>query len=205
MDLDPQATMAGAGVLILWGLLDCFFGYRVFKFTVVLLGLAGGAVLGHQLFVEVLNVTSNARWIGLGAGALVGAVLAFGLYLVGVFILGFSVGFMFAPAFWPDAPELTLLAIGGAAGLACGIVAIIAQRFLISALTAWSGAVRVLLGGAFFIEGLDWTFYAAHPQQVGVLLSERNWMLVTVLVLGVAGFITQLTGARRAKGRESKK
>ncbi|HEY5552343.1 MAG TPA: DUF4203 domain-containing protein [Opitutaceae bacterium] len=205
MDLNLQATQAGAGLLILWGLLDCFFGYRVFKFTVVLLGIAAGAVLGHQLCIEILGITGDARWIGLAIGAIVGGALAIGLYLVGVFILGFSLGFMFVPAFWQGSSELALLAIGVGAGLVCGIIAVVAQRLLISACTAWSGAIRVVLGVAFFSEGLDWSFYAAYPQQVGVLLSERGWMLVVFLALGAAGFIAQLAGSRGAKPKEAKK
>lgn len=204
MDLDPQAMKVGAGLLIIWGLLDCFFGYRVFKFTVGLFGIAAGAVLGHQLCVEVLGIAGAARWIGLGIGAIVGGVLAFGLYLVGVFILGFSFGFMFAPAFFQQSSELTMLAIGVGAGLICGIIAVVAQRLIISICTAWSGAIRVILGVAFFSEGLDWSFYAAYPQQVGVLLSERRWMLVVFLALGAAGLFAQFAGGKRAKPKEAK-
>jgi len=205
MNLDPQATEAGAVLIIIWGLLDCFFGYRVFKFTVGLLGIAAGAVLGHQFCVEVLGIADGARWIGFGIGAVVGGILAFGLYLVGVFILGFSLGFMFAPAFVEGASEFTMLAVGAGAGLVCGLVAVLAQRLLISACTAWGGAIRVVLGIAFFSEGLDWSFYAAYPQQIGVLLTERSWMLIVFLVLGAAGFIAQLAGRKGAKPSEAKK
>ena len=205
MNLDADSMNVGAGLLIIWGLVDCFFGYRVFKVTVVLLGIVAGAVLGHQLCVDFFNITGDARWIGFAIGAVVGGVLAFGLYLVGVFILGFSIGFMFAPAFWPEGSELMLLLIGAGAGLVCGLIALFAQRLLISAGTAWSGAIRVVLGVAFFTEGLDWSFYAAYPQQVGVLLSERGWMLVVFLVLGAAGFLAQLAGAKGAKSKEGKK
>ena len=205
MNLDTDALNVGAGLLIIWGLVDCFFGYRVFKITVVLLGIVAGAVFGHQLCVELFNITGNARWIGFAIGAILGGALAFGLYLVGVFILGFSIGFMFAPAFWPGSSEFMILAIGTGAGLVCGIIALVAQRLLITAGTAWSGAIRVVLGVAFFTEGLDWSFYAAYPQQVGVLLSERGWTLVVFLALGAAGFLAQLVGSKRAKEKAEKK
>lgn len=204
MNLDPQVTTAGAGLLIVWGLLDCFFGYRVFKFTVALLGAAAGAVLGHQLFVEVLGITGDARWIGMAVGALTGGVLAFGLYLVGIFVLGFSLGFMLVPGFWHGGEKTVLLVAGAAGGLVCGIIAMMTQRLLVAAFTAWSGSIRVVLGAAFFIEGLDWSYYAAYPQEIGVLFSERFWMMIIFLVLGAAGFIAQLTRNRRAKGKASK-
>lgn len=205
MNNDADSLMAGAGLLALWGLVDCFFGYRVFKFTVILLGAAAGAVLGHQLVVEVLGIAGDMRWVGLGVGALLGGVLAFGLYLVGIFILGFSLGFMLAPGFWPDSERLTLLAIGAGAGIVCGIVALVAQRLLIAVGTAWSGSVRVVLGLAFFTEGVDWTFYAGNPQQVGVLLSERTWMLVAFLALGAVGFVSQVAGGRRGRQKAAEK
>jgi hypothetical protein len=205
MNLDPQATQAGAVLIIIWGLLDCFFGYRVFKFTVGLLGIVAGALLGHQFCVEILGIVDGGRWVGFAIGAVAGGILAFGLYLVGVFILGFSLGFMFAPAFWPGGSELTTLAVGAGAGLICGLVAVFAQRLLVSACTAWGGAIRIVLGVAYFSEGLDWSFYAAYPQQIGVLLTERAWMLVVFLVLGAAGFLAQLAGRRGAKAQEAKK
>ena len=199
MDLDPQAVRAGAAGLILWGLLDCFFGYRVFKFTVALLGAAAGAVLGHQLFVEVLGLTGDVRWIGLAVGAVIGGVLAFGLYLVGIFILGFSLGFMLAPGLWPAADKPMLLVVGAVAGLVCGVVATLLQRLLVAVGTAWSGSIRVVLGVAFFTDGLDWSYYAVHPQEIGVLLTQRMWMLLAFFALGASGFIAQLMGHRRAK------
>jgi hypothetical protein len=205
MNLDPQTMQAGAVLIIIWGLLDCFFGYRVFRFTVGLLGIAAGAVLGHQFCVEILGIVDGARWIGFGIGAIAGGILAFGLYLVGVFILGFSLGFMFAPAFLQGTSEITMLAVGAGAGLVCGLVAVFAQRLLVSACTAWGGAIRVVLGVAFFSEGLDWSFYAAYPQQIGVLLSERGWMLVIFLALGAAGFLAQLAGRKGAKAKEARK
>jgi len=206
MNMEPETTaVVGAVLLILWGALDCFFGYRVFKFTVVLLGAAAGAVLGHQLFVVVLGLTGDARWVGLGLGAILGGALAFGLYLVGIFLLGFSLGFMLAPGFWPDGDRLTLMAIGVGAGIVCGLLAMLTQRLLVAAGTAWSGSIRVVMGAAFFIEGVDWMFYANQPQQIGVLFSERTWMLVSFLGLGALGFLAQLTGGRRAKAKDSKK
>lgn len=204
MNLEPEAQVAGAAFLIAWGMLDCFFGYRVFKFTVGLLGVVAGAIFGHQLFVEVLGLTGEIRWVGFGLGALLGGALAFGLYLVGVFILGFSLGFMLAPGLWPQGDEMTLLAVGAGAGLVCGLIAMLAQKLLVAVGTALSGAIRVVLGASFFIEGLDWTFYASQPQQIGVLLSERMWMLVVFVILGAAGLIAQIAGGRSSGKKDSK-
>lgn len=205
MTIEPEARVAGAALLIAWGALDCFFGYRVFKFTVVLLGAAAGAVLGRQLFVEVLGLAGDIRWAGLAIGALLGGALAFGLYLLGIFLLGFSLGFMLAPGLFPAAGEWTLMAIGAGAGIVFGLVAMLAQRLLISVGTAWSGSLRVVIGVAFFVEGLDWAFYAANPHQIGVLLSERTWMLVVFLVLGAVGLVAQLSGGGGARKKDPEK
>lgn len=205
MTLEPEAMVAGAALLILWGALDCFFGYRFFKFTIVLLGAAVGAVLGHQLFVETLGITSGARWIGFGVGAIAGSALAFGAYLLGVFILGFSLGFMLAPVLVPNATELMLLGIGAAAGIVFGLLALLAQKILVAVGTAWSGSLRIVFGSAFFIEGLDWTFFVNDPRQIGILLSDRIWMLVVFVVLGGIGSLSQLSGGDAPKEKEAKK
>ena len=204
MDMDPQSLKAGAAVMIIWGLVDCFFGYRVFKFTVALLGAAIGAILAYHLFAEILGLAGVVKWIGFGLGALVGGILAFGLYLVGIFFLGFTLGFTLVPGLWHAADKGMLLVVGAVAGVVCGIVAMMIQKLLVAAGTAWTGAILVLLGGAFFIEGLDWSRYAASPQEIGVLLSDRPWMLIVFLVLGAAGFLAQLSGHKRAKAKSQK-
>ena len=204
MDLDPQAMKAGAGLLIIWGLVDCFFGYRVFKFTVALLGAAIGAILAYHLFAKILGLSGVVIWIGFGFGAIVGGILAFGLYLVGLFFLGFTLGFTLVPGLWHTTDKGVLLIVGAVAGIVCGVVAMLIQKLLVTAGTAWTGAILVLLGGAFFIEGLDWSRYAASPQEIGVLMSDRPWMLVGFLVLGAAGFLAQLTGHKRAKAKSEK-
>lgn len=43
-DLYPWFSVAA----LVWGLLDCFFGYRIFKLTVTLLGAIAGALLAQM-------------------------------------------------------------------------------------------------------------------------------------------------------------
>ena len=87
---DPSYTI-GAAVLLGWGLLDCFFGYRIFRVAIALLGalvlgLLATAAAGQAGCSEVVC------WVALAAGAVLGLVLSFSLFLVGVFLAGFSLG-----------------------------------------------------------------------------------------------------------------
>ncbi len=189
--VDSSYTV-GAAVLLGWGLLDCFFGYRIFRVAVALLGALVLGVFIGGLGAQVFGGGEAAYWIAFAFGALLGLVLSFAFYLIGVFLAGFSLGYALALALVPlTGPTATLL-IGAVAGVACGLLALLLQRLLVSAATAFSGALRVALAAAFFFEGMDWQFYLRRPDQVPALMVGRWWITAIVLGLGLIGFFTQL-------------
>ncbi len=190
----------GAGVLILWGLIDCFFGYRVFRFAVALMGALVGALLLSGAAAQWAGGNELAYWIFFGLGAVLGAILSFSFYLVGVFLAGFSLGYVVAVGLVPfTGPAVTLLA-GALAGAVTGLLALVLQRFLISAATAFGGAFRVALGVAFFVEQLEWQPFLRSPDRVPALLVDRWWITAVMFGLGLCGLIVQL---RRAPARKA--
>jgi hypothetical protein len=190
----------GAGVLLLWGLVDCFFGYRIFRLAVGLIGAFVGALLVSGLVAQWLGGDELVYWISLATGAVLGAVLSFSFYLVGVFLAGFSLGYVVAVGLVPfTGPAVTLLA-GAVAGAVTGLLALVLQRFLISAATAFGGAFRVALAAVFFVERLDWQFYLRSPDQIPALLVGCWWVPVLMFGLGLCGLLVQLrsSSARQA-------
>lgn len=184
----------GAGVLLLWGLVDCFFGYRIFRFAVGLIGALVGGLLISSAAAQWFGGNELAYWIAFGAGAVLGLVLSFSFYLVGVFLAGFSLGYVVAVGLVPfTGPAVTLLA-GAMAGAVTGLLALLLQRFLISAATAFGGAFRVALAAAFFVDKLDWQFYLRSPDQIPALMVGRWWVTVLMFGLGLCGLIVQLRG-----------
>jgi hypothetical protein len=194
-----SSCAVGAGVLLLWGLVDCFFGYRIFRFAVALLGALVGGLLFSGAVTQWFAGNEPLYWIALAVGAVLGAVLSFLFYLVGVFLAGFSLGYVVAVGLVPfTGPAVTLLA-GAVAGAATGLLALLLQRFLISASTALGGAFRVALAVAFFAQGLDWQIYLRSPDQIPALLVGRWWVTVLMFGLGLFGLLVQLrsTPARK--------
>ena len=196
---DPSYTI-GAAVLLGWGLLDCFFGYRIFRVAIALLGalvlgLLATAAAGQAGCSEVVC------WVALAAGAVLGLVLSFSLFLVGVFLAGFSLGYVVVLALVPFTGPAATQLIGAVAGAVCGLLAMVMQRFLICAATAFGGAFRVALAAACFLDGVDWQVCFRSPELTPSLLAGRWWFPVLVLVLGLIGLIVQLrsTGARKGK------
>jgi len=86
-------AVAPPALLLVAGLIVCFFGYRLLHFTLILAGFGAGLALGFAV-TRLIPGTSQvlALVIGIVCGVL-GAVISTLLYKVGVFILG-------APAFW---------------------------------------------------------------------------------------------------------
>ena len=196
-----ETRTAGAVVLLLWGLADCFWGYRIFRVAIALLGaLAGGWLLAAG--AAQLGAEEAVRWIAFAVGALLGAGLAFGFYLVGVFVLGFAFGFSVAVSLLPVMGDSLLLIVGAAVGVAAGFLALALQRVLLAATTAWSGAFRIALAAAFFVERLDWQLYLRDPTQIPTLVQLRPWISIVTLVVGVLGFLCQLSQGRAARREE---
>ena len=76
---------------IAWGLLDCFFGYRVFKITLAVVGGLLGLFLGQAASIA-LSLGAGAEVIVMIVGGLLGASVAFLLYKGAVFVAGFGFG-----------------------------------------------------------------------------------------------------------------
>ncbi len=200
--VDPSIT-AGAGVLLAWGLLDCFFGYRIFRVAVALLGALVLGLFATSAVGQWVGGGEVLYWVAFAIGALLGFVLSFAFYLVGVFLAGFSFGYVVAIGLVPfTGPAMTLL-IGAVAGAVCGLLAMLLQRLLVSAATAFGGAFRVALALAFFIDGLDWQFYLRTPDQIPSLLVGRWWVPLLMFGLGLCGFLVQLRSAPAEQGKKT--
>ena len=177
---------------VVFGILQCFLGYKLFKFWCGLIGLVVGSVLG--LFLAATGVFSGSSMANLVGVlviillALIGAYTAFRLYLVGLFIYAFSVAFLvgfYLLALITDSINAGLFA-GLAAGLALGIVAVIHHRFWIIVTTSVSGGMSI---GTSLIMVLQST--------------EAFWIFLLPPVFIIAGFIVQTLTVKKGPGKSS--
>jgi hypothetical protein len=192
-NLSGEAAVLIALVSMAFGLLNCFFGYRMFRIMLGVYGFFLGAVAGFA-FVSTV-APGQTLWLLLGAvvGGLLGAVLMVLFYFVGVFILGALAGALLtdtlALVFGMEA-HLLVVAVGA---LVAAIAAVFFQRIAVILATALSGS-WITVGGVFsLISGrglsLRQVFARVSEQRAGLAL----WLvLVLWLGLALAGTIVQL-------------
>jgi hypothetical protein len=128
-------------------LLQCFFGYRLLKAWVAIIGFLVGFVIGFG--VAMYNIGGEAYLpavIGIVAGILL-ALVAFKLYLVGVFIYCGAIAFSAVQTIpFPENQtwDIVLIVLGVIAFLVAGILAVRFSRPCIIAVTAISGAFNAV-------------------------------------------------------------
>jgi hypothetical protein len=175
---------------IAWGLLDCFFGYRVFKITLAVVGGLLGLLLA-QAASTALRFGAGTEVIVMIVGGLLGASVAFLLYKGAVFVAGFGFGATLGVLLLTHYNDMVALMSGVVLGIVGGFLAVKLQRVLIILSTALLGSFRTILAIAYFTGKVDWIYYYQQPQQMPALIDNNAWMLPSVLGLAVIGTIAQ--------------
>lgn len=119
-------TTAFAVCKLLFGILNCFLGYKLLKLWVALCGFFTGFTVGIILLGQLTEKNQIIWWGSLGTGAVCG-LIAYEIYLVGVFVLGwlmtvsagFSLGRIFPAS---DKEKIFLLVLGAVVGIIVGVL-----------------------------------------------------------------------------------
>lgn len=198
-ELYPWITVAA----IAWGLLDVFFGYKVFKITLAVLGGLVGCVFGHAAGTALgFGLTGQA--VGLIVGGLLGAGLAWLLYLAAVFLAGFGFGATLAILLLSHFNHMVAMLSGCVLGIVGGFVAVKMQQVLIILSTALLGAFRAVVALSYFTSKMDWLWYFENPQQMPALIDTNTWMFPAILGLAVLGVFVQFGLGGSAKKEKRK-
>jgi hypothetical protein len=201
-DLYPWISVAA----IAWGVLDCFFGYRVFKITLALVGGLLGAAAGHAA-ATALGFGGGGLIACLIVGGLLGAGLAFLLYIAAVFVAGFGFGATLGMLLLANFHHMVALLSGCVLGIVGGFLAVKLQRVLIMLSTALLGSFRAMLALAYFTNSIDWLYYFRQPDQMPALIEGNPWMFPAILALAVVGVIAQFElggsgGKKKSKDKD---
>lgn len=199
-DLYPWISLGA----IVWGVLDVFFGYRIFKVTLAVVGGLLGLAAAHGLGTA-LGLGQGAQTATLVIGALLGAGFAFLLYIAAVFVAGFGFGATLGMLLLANHHQMVVLLSGAVMGIIGGFLAVKAQRVLIVLSTALLGAFRAVLALTYFTDQLDWLYYFRQPGQMPAVIEGNGWMFPSILALAAVGVVTQLElGGAREPGKKSK-
>ena len=172
---------------LLFAVLQCFFGYRLLKVWIGLVGFLLGFVLGFLISGAMVEGESYLpALIGI-AGGVIFALLAFKIYLIGVFLYcgALAAGAVHAIPL-PSEEGWNVLGIVFCV-LAFLVVGFLATKFarpFIIAVTAATGAVRVTES----LQGM-W------PQLAGNQI--LGWLMI--LALAAAGMIVQFASTKKKR------
>jgi len=175
-------------LVIVFGAIECFFGYRIFKIILGIIGffvggamaiVAGNSVFRNEIILFLISLT----------GGIIGAMMMVWLYFFGVFIIGALLGGVAGSALlataqiYPGTFILLIISIG------CGVLALVFQKFMIILATAFIGSWHMVAGAICFLSGtncltnMEWWF-----KPVGI----HNYIMTLMwLFFGFLGFFVQ--------------
>lgn len=183
--MDPVALIVTAIFSILFGIVDCFFGYRIFRVVLSILGFIVGASIGMAMVGESTQAT---QLIAAVIGGLIGAVVMNALYFVGIVIAGALLGALLVNlllAALGVEPNVVFLVIGAIVG---GAVALVLNKFMIILSTAFSGAASIIYGLSLFIPDLGGFDPLGALSRANAEGGQSSLILVVAwIILGIAG------------------
>lgn len=187
------------------GILSCFWGYRIFKIILGIIGFILGAYLAGSVGIYFTHHIGLVTIIAAIVGGIIGASLIASLYYVGIFILGAVGGWLLGVMITGAAGHQIHLVLLIVIAIACGILAVIFQKLIIIVSTASYGSWNIVSGlFAFFGGGFTTIRVFRYP---AILLnyggSSYYLILLFWLLLTIAGVIFQYRFAGRKKFEKS--
>lgn len=188
-----QIAVAAAVIALILSLLQCFFGYKMLRVWVSLIGYLLGSAIGSGIIANIMENPSKVLivLVGITAGAFLG-ILAFKLYMVGVFLYCGLMG----------AAIVTLLPFDGHESLqtvqvvlmlvvfiAAGVLAVIFQRYVIVIISSVSGGIQAAKALSLLV-----------PE-----LASSQMTAAAAVVLVILGIAVQLLTTRERKKKVKKK
>ena len=198
--LPHSYELPAALALVVGGTVACFAGYRLFRIVLAIDGFIAGAWLASSTMGS-----GNAAGMLMAAlvGGIIGAVVLFFAYFVGIALAGAGLGAFIAHMAWNRTlttdPPVLIVVLFAAMGT---IVALMLQRYVIIVTTAFSGAWTVIVGALALAD--RGSTRVASASEVWILYpfaasTEAPWVPIAWIVLGLIGTVVQLgvTGRKR--------
>jgi hypothetical protein len=199
--------LPAAALLIVGGIVACFFGYRSFKAVLGIFGFILGALAASSVFGASDTVWMVAAAI---AGGVVGALILLAAYFVGVALVGAGLGALVANLLWtwiegdPHPFVVILFCVAGA------LLATWLQRYVIILGTAFGGAWTLIVGVLAAMgdrrpldaaaAGDVWVAYPMNPAP-GIWWVPWAWLGLGIVGALVQSFATAGSGGKVSRPR----
>jgi len=207
--LPATYQLPAAIVLLLGGIIACFFGYRLFRIVLAIFGFILGALAASSVFGVSDTVPMMVAAL---AGGFIGAAILIGAYFVGVALVGAALGAVVANVLFstgaadPHFLVVVFLAVAGAS------LAMYLQRYFLIVGTSFGGAWTIIVGAMALVgnpaalqaaaAGDVWVAYPLNPAP------GQRWVPIAWIALALIGAGVQmgLTGGEKGRvGRRRKR
>ncbi|MBN1296379.1 DUF4203 domain-containing protein [bacterium] len=177
---------AVAGLFVVIGGVQTFFGYRLFRALIMLLGFCAGCVLGYEVAVALAIRGFVAAAVCLVAGLIVAVIIRL-VYPVGLFIFGGWLGWSLAHPLSVRFHDAHPLVIIGCMAILGGVLLWKFERPVIILFTAAAGASAMIAGGAGLWMGMtpsEWII-STPVDPINQLMILIGWVVLLALGLSV--------------------
>ncbi|MCI0513108.1 TMEM198/TM7SF3 family protein [candidate division KSB1 bacterium] len=192
MKFDFQIAGVSSIVLIIFGIVSCFWGYRFFKLLMAVWGFVLCFLLTTLIFQNYLKATQVVTLIAGAVGGVIGSTLFAALINVGIFALGGLLGhllimFLVSTGRIPLHPGIEIIAV-----VLGGILALVLKRPMIIISMSASGA-WLLIAGASQLLGFSFNpmTWLQHPQFWDPQHTQYSLIAILWVLLSVIGMISQ--------------
>ena len=186
--LPPGVTLWLPLLVIVLGVAQCFFGWRIFKVVLGVSGFLSGALL-VGMFVFAFSSSYIVALIAALFGGLMGAVMLVMVYFLGVFFFGAAMGVLIGYLGFSVAGEVYWISVLVLLGFVGGIAALVYQRFMIIVSTAMIGATGAVLG-ALWYSTAGWVSFDALRLDA-IAEQHATMSIIAGVVLSAAGIFVQ--------------
>lgn len=168
---EDALTTIGA-VLLIFGVINAFFGYKLFRLLLSLVGFLAGAAIGAILVLGSSSPSDEALIAFALLGGIIGSILAEVFHGLGVFLVVGALSMLVAYLFLENDQAALVV------GVLCGLAGVFLEKYVIILSTALSGGVLAVEGFWLTTKGDG----------------DAAWLMGVVLALG--GILFQLWSNR---------
>jgi len=194
--------LPAAALLLLGGIVVCFFGRKLFRTSLAIVGFVVGASAASSVF----GLSDRMPMLVAGiVGGLIGAVILYAAYYIGVALVGAAFGAVAANLAFslmlhrePPVAAVVLFAVAGA------VASTYLQRYFVIVGSGIVGAL-MMIHGAIGVAGKE---FGVSPASSGVWVvvpfdpaPGQSWVPIAWGVLALAGIAVQLGWTGGEKGR----
>lgn len=214
--MDGILSMVLLLLLIVLGIVYCFWGYKYLKVIILIYALFAGFMFTYNLLSDVAPNLGNWIWIISLAVGLILAALAFFFIKFSIFLAGGIMGIAvyniirsMNPAYFASLDSVYVFLIGLACFIIFGAITLAARKHLIIIFSAVFGAYSlvyasgILIGLLFQPELLRASTVATATSVLApasIFNNAPSWaMMIPVVVFAIAGVIAQYRFTARGK------